>query len=217
MSQHEIQIKSPEEVKSYPATIKVYTRTGDKGTSSLFTGERRSKDDAVFEALGTTDELSSMLGLAIAHMESTADTKQLVERLETIQCLLQDVGSNVATPLNSNSQSKIKRTRFDPDEYHCTKLEQWIDEMSEGLPVHRSFILPSGGLAASTLHVARTICRRAERSLVPLKDDIDKETMMFVNRLSDFLFVAARWTAMKQGVTEKIYVHQKGRVTEFDK
>ncbi|KAJ2359966.1 hypothetical protein IW150_007639, partial [Coemansia sp. RSA 2607] len=177
MSQHEIQIKSPEEVKSYPATIKVYTRTGDKGTSSLFTGERRSKDDAVFEALGTTDELSSMLGLAIAHMESTADTKQLVERLETIQCLLQDVGSNVATPLNSNSQSKIKRTRFDPDEYHCTKLEQWIDEMSEGLPVHRSFILPSGGLAASTLHVARTICRRAERSLVPLKDDIDKETM----------------------------------------
>ncbi|KAJ2382154.1 hypothetical protein GGI05_005747, partial [Coemansia sp. RSA 2603] len=86
-----------------------------------------------------------------------------------------------------------------------------------GLPVHRSFILPSGGLAASTLHVARTICRRAERSLVPLKDDIDKETMMFVNRLSDFLFVAARWTAMKQGVTEKIYVHQKGRVTEFDK
>ncbi|KAJ1853336.1 hypothetical protein LPJ73_002668 [Coemansia sp. RSA 2703] len=211
-------IKSPKEIKSYPATIKVYTRTGDKGTSSLFTGERRSKDDAVFDALGTTDELSSMLGLAIAHMESIADTqKQLVERLETIQCLLQDVGSNVATPRNSNSQSKIKRTRFDPEGHHCNNLEQWIDEMSEGLPVHRSFILPSGGLAASTLHVARTICRRAERSLVPLKDDIDKETMMFVNRLSDFLFVAARWTAMKQGVTEKIYVHQKGRVTEFDK
>ncbi|KAJ2786689.1 hypothetical protein GGI15_001317 [Coemansia interrupta] len=210
-------IKSPDEVKSYPATIKVYTRTGDKGTSSLFTGERRSKDDSVFEALGTTDELSSMLGLAIAHMESNSDTQQLVERLEIIQCLLQDVGSNVATPLNSKSQSKIKRTRFDPESRHCTRLEQWIDEMSEGLPVHRSFILPSGGLSASTLHVSRTICRRAERSLVPLKDDIDKETMMFVNRLSDFLFVAARWTAMKQGVTEKIYVHQKGRVTEFDK
>ncbi|KAJ1939824.1 hypothetical protein EC988_007208 [Linderina pennispora] len=213
---NKITIKSPDEVKSYPATIKVYTRTGDKGTSSLFTGERRGKNDAVFEALGTTDELSSMLGLAIAHLEGSS-AQSLVPRLETIQCLLQDVGSNVATPVNSKSQSKVKRTRFDPDGFHCTNLEAWIDEMSVGLPVHRSFILPSGGLAASTLHVARTICRRAERTLVPLKNDIDKESMMFVNRLSDFLFVAARWTAMQQNITEKIYVHQKGRVTEFDK
>ncbi|KAJ2591694.1 hypothetical protein H4R99_006659 [Coemansia sp. RSA 1722] len=209
-------IKTPDEVKSYPATIKVYTRTGDKGTSSLFTGERRTKDDAVFESLGTTDELSSTIGLAIAFIEETP-AKQLVAQLETIQCLLQDVGSNVATPLNSKSQIKIKRTRFDPDGYHCKQLEEWIDEMSVGLPVHRSFILPSGGRAAAALHVARTVCRRAERTLVPLKDDIDKETMMFVNRLSDYLFVAARWVAMKQGVTEKIYVHQQGRVTEFDK
>ncbi|KAJ1897497.1 hypothetical protein GGI03_002706 [Coemansia sp. RSA 2337] len=209
MSQHDLTIKAPEEVKSYPATIKVYTRTGDKGTSSLFTGERRSKDDAVFEALGNTDELSSMLGLAIAYLQATpADT--LISRLEAIQCLLQDVGSNVATPLNTEKQmSKVRRTRFDPDGYHCEQLEAWIDELSEGLPVHRSFILPSGGLAASTLHVARTVCRRAERSLIPLKDDVDKETLMFVNRLSDFLFVAARWAAMKQGVTEKIYVRQQ--------
>ncbi|KAJ2028702.1 hypothetical protein GGI03_002342 [Coemansia sp. RSA 2337] len=217
MSQHDLTIKAPEEVKSYPATIKVYTRTGDKGTSSLFTGERRSKDDAVFEALGNTDELSSMLGLAIAYLQATpADT--LISRLEAIQCLLQDVGSNVATPLNTEKQtSKISRTRFDPDGYHCEQLEVWIDELSEGLPVHRSFILPSGGLAASTLHVARTVCRRAERSLIPLKDDVDKETLMFVNRLSDFLFVAARWVAMKQGVSERIYVRQQGRSTEFDK
>ncbi|KAJ2116434.1 hypothetical protein IW146_001525 [Coemansia sp. RSA 922] len=216
MSQHDLTIKAPEEVKSYPATIKVYTRTGDKGTSSLFTGERRSKDDAVFEALGNTDELSSMLGLAIAYLQATpADT--LISRLEAIQCLLQDVGSNVATPLNTEKQmSKVRRTRFDPDGYHCEQLEAWIDELSEGLPVHRSFILPSGGLAASTLHVARTVCRRAERSLIPLKDDVDKETLMFVNRLSDFLFVAARWAAMKQGVTERIYVRQQGRSTELD-
>ncbi|KAI9505295.1 Adenosylcobalamin biosynthesis, ATP:cob(I)alamin adenosyltransferase-like protein [Coemansia spiralis] len=214
-----ITIKSPGEVKSYPATIKVYTRTGDKGTSSLFTGERRGKDDAVFEALGTTDELSSTLGLAIAHLQTQQNEKvdQLVSRLEIIQCLLQDVGSNVATPLKSNSQAKIKRTRFDADGHHCKSLELWIDEMSPDLPVHRSFILPSGGLAASTLHVARAICRRAERTLVPLIDDIDKETFMFVNRLSDFLFVAARWAAMAQRITEKIYVHQQGRVTEFDK
>ncbi|KAJ1785252.1 hypothetical protein LPJ62_004306, partial [Coemansia sp. RSA 2167] len=134
-----------------------------------------------------------------------------------IQCLLQDVGSNIATPVDSASQAKLKRTRFDAQSVHCTNLEKWIDEMSEGLPVHRSFILPSGGLAASTLHVARTICRRSERLLVPLMSDIDKETFMFINRLSDFLFVAARWTAMQQQVTEKIYVHQQGRVTEFDK
>ncbi|KAJ2486587.1 hypothetical protein IWW37_005565 [Coemansia sp. RSA 2050] len=217
MSQHDLTIKAPEEVKSYPATIKVYTRTGDKGTSSLFSGERRAKDDAVFDALGNTDELSSMLGLAIAYLQSTpADS--LIPRLEAIQCLLQDVGSNVATPLSTEKQaSKVRRTRFDPDGYHCTRLEQWIDELSEGLPVHRSFILPSGGLAASTLHVARTICRRAERSLIPLKDEVDRETLMFVNRLSDFLFAAARWVAMTQGVPERIYVHQMGRSTEFDK
>ncbi|KAJ2069923.1 hypothetical protein GGH13_004344, partial [Coemansia sp. S155-1] len=101
---------------------------------------------------------------------------------------------------------------FDPDGYHCKQLEVWIDELSEGLPVHRSFILPSGGLAASTLHVARTVCRRAERSLIPLKDDVDKETLTFVNRLSDFLFVAARWAAMKQNVSERIYVRQASGV-----
>ncbi|KAJ2827550.1 hypothetical protein IWW50_001839 [Coemansia erecta] len=216
MSQHDIQIKSPDEVKSYPATIKVYTRTGDQGSSSLFTGERRSKDDAVFEALGTTDELSSLLGLACAHIERT-DASSLVAQLEVIQCLLQDVGSNVATPVDSTSQAKVRRTRFDNDGVHSTNIEQWIDELSVDLPVHRSFILPSGGLGASTLHVARTVCRRAERALVPLIGDIDKETFVFINRLSDYLFVAARWVAMKQGVTEKIYVHQKGRVTEFDK
>ncbi|KAJ2006989.1 hypothetical protein H4R26_001044 [Coemansia thaxteri] len=206
-----VTIKSPSEVKKYPATIKVYTRTGDKGTSSLFTGERRAKDDAVFAALGATDELSSVLGLAIAHLQDTAAGDPLISQLEAIQCLLQDVGSNVATPISSShaSPAKINRTRFDPDGHHCSQLERWIDALDGGLPVHRSFILPSGGLAASTLHVARTVCRRAERSLVPLKDDIDREALMFVNRLSDYLFVAARWTAMKQGVPERIYVRQQ--------
>uniref|UniRef100_A0A8D0GVW1 Metabolism of cobalamin associated B n=1 Tax=Sphenodon punctatus TaxID=8508 RepID=A0A8D0GVW1_SPHPU len=134
--------------------------------SSTFTGERRAKDNQVFEALGTTDELSSAIGLA------------------AVQCMLQDVGSNIATPLSSAREAHLKRTSF--TDQPILELEQWIDKYSEQLPPLTAFILPSGGKSSAALHFARALCRRAERC--------------------DYLFVLARYAAMKEGKEETIYV-----------
>ncbi|ESO97419.1 hypothetical protein LOTGIDRAFT_214269 [Lottia gigantea] len=184
-------------------TMKIYTKTGDKGTSATFTGERRPKDDIIFQSLGATDELSSALGLA-AEFVREADLP-LVDQLEQIQCILQDVGSNIATPYSSARQSHIRKTSFSSD--YVIKLEEWIDEMTAELPPLTKFILPSGGKSASTLHLARSICRRAERSITPLTrdDEIDPEVQKFINRLSDYLFTVARFAAMKEGREERIY------------
>ncbi|RKP27277.1 Adenosylcobalamin biosynthesis, ATP:cob(I)alamin adenosyltransferase-like protein, partial [Syncephalis pseudoplumigaleata] len=175
-------------------TMKVYTRTGDKGTSALYSGERRPKEDALFEALGTTDELSCHIGLAREYSHQ-------------IQCMLQDIGSSIATPRDARNQARVARTQFDPDGHAVKQLEVWIDEMSEELPPLRQFILPSGGVAAAQLHVARATCRRAERRVVPLvkAESTEASVLMYLNRLSDYLFMAARYTAMKGGHTETIY------------
>ncbi|GAB5588746.1 hypothetical protein Unana1_03646 [Umbelopsis nana] len=192
--------------------MKIYTKTGDKGTSALFSGERRAKYDEVFEALGTTDELTSHLGLAREYCDEQGNG--LSEKLEKvfydIQCLLQDIGSNVATPRNQANESRKARTTFDEDGKHVADLEHWIDEMDAELPPLKNFILPSGGRAASSLHIARSVCRRAERRVHPLveKGQADSTTGKYLNRLSDFLFNAARFAAMKEGKVEVVYKKQ---------
>ncbi|KAI8869333.1 hypothetical protein GQ42DRAFT_123907 [Ramicandelaber brevisporus] len=192
--------------------FKIYTRTGDKGTSALYSGERRAKDDAIFEALGTTDELTSHIGVAIEHLrDSPSSGALLIDKLSHIQCLIQDVNSSIATPASSKSKSRVAKTRFDPDG-ECTKmLENWIDELDAKLPPLTNFILPSGGKASATLHVARAVCRRAERRIVPLMPaaDVDKTVAVFVNRLSDFLFAAARYAAQCDGKEEIVYVNKR--------
>ncbi|CAO3661035.1 unnamed protein product [Umbelopsis ramanniana] len=189
--------------------MKIYTKTGDKGTSALFTGERRPKNDEVFEALGTTDELTSHLGLAREYCDE--QNNGLSEKLEKIQCLLQDIGSNIATPRTSANEARIARTAFDKSGSLVAELEEWIDEMDEQLPPLKNFILPSGGRAASSLHIARSVCRRAERRVHPLIDmnEADSTTGKYLNRLSDFLFNAARYAAMKEGKEEVVYKKQK--------
>ncbi|KAI9598909.1 Adenosylcobalamin biosynthesis, ATP:cob(I)alamin adenosyltransferase-like protein [Syncephalis fuscata] len=187
--------------------MKVYTRTGDKGTSALFSGERRPKDDAIFEALGTNDELACHIGLAREYCELQGITADHLDRFSWIQCMLQDIGSNIATPRDARNQSKVEKTHFDVDGQAVKQLENWIDDMDKELPPLRQFILPSGGIASAQLHVARATCRRAERRVVPLvqANSTEASVSKYLNRLSDFLFVVARYTAMKGGKTETIY------------
>ncbi|XP_063971567.1 corrinoid adenosyltransferase MMAB-like [Lytechinus pictus] len=183
---------------------KIYTRTGDKGTSVTIAGDRRPKNDQVFEALGATDELSSQIGLA-REFVLAANLEATNLQLEEIQCILQDAGSNIATPKSLASKNQLAMTEFNNDTVEM--LETWIDEMTTSLPPLRNFILPSGGKASSALHVARSVCRRAERSIAPLctSDEIDLAVGRFINRLSDYLFTAARYVAQEEGKKETIY------------
>lgn len=182
---------------------KVYTKTGDKGTSSLYTGERRQKDDVVFQALGDVDELNSAVGIAREHCREL--DSQLTTQLEEVQSRLLDVGSAVATPAESSSKYKKERVRF--DDAAITNLECWIDAMDEELPQLTNFILPSGGHASAALHMARSICRRAERAVVPLGQakSVEDSVTIYLNRLSDYLFTAARLAALRDGKPEVVY------------
>lgn len=183
--------------------FKIYTKTGDEGTSMLFSGQRKPKDDAVFNALGCADELSSFVGLAREHCLEAGNA--LPAQLEEVQCRLQELGSHIATPRDSASDGRKARTGFEAES--VATLERWIDEMDEELPPLANFILPSGGQAGATLHCCRSICRRAERDIVPLIRDkkIEPEAYKFVNRLSDYFFTAARYAAQFENKEETIF------------
>lgn len=198
----------------------VYTRTGDRGSSGLFTGERRPKDDAVFEALGTTDELSSAIGLAREFLSSSKPFQATIgDQLQTIQCTLQDLQSTVATPKSSAREGHLLRTKWNED--HLAELEDWIDVHSGCLPPLRHFILPSGGgRTAASLHLSRAICRRAERRLVPLlNEDLERllPALQYLNRLSSYLFTVARVAAREEGFEETVYRRPKLSPIEKEK
>ena len=200
-----------DETASNEKRFKIYTRTGDKGKSSLFTGERRPKNDAIFDALGNTDELNSSLGLAREFaLEMQTDpqnvSKDIEAKLIKIQSILLDIGSHIATPKTKAEQKQLDRlSTFDSN--LIKELESWIDSLDQELPILKNFILPSGGKCASTLHLSRAICRRLERSVQPLlqSNDLDRNVCIYINRLSDFLFVCARYCSMKEKKVETIY------------
>lgn len=170
---------------------KIYTRTGDDGTTGLVNGERRPKSDRRIEAFGTVDEANACIGLARLH---TAEHHPEIDRmLERIQNDLFDLGADLATP---------PTTRIDGYEplrivaSQVARVETEIDALNAKLEPLRSFVLPGGSPAAAALHLARTVTRRAERAMVAADEiegeDIGAEAMKYINRVSDFLFVAAR-------------------------
>ncbi len=176
--------------------MKIYTRTGDDGTTGLFGGNRVPKHHPRLEAYGTVDELNSFLGLARTHL--APDDHQAEALLVQLQRLLFEVGADLATPLHS----RARIARITPE--HTEALEQEIDRLETALPPLRHFILPGGTPAAAMLHVARTVCRRAERCVSALAEQeaINPELLRFLNRLSDLLFVLARWVNHTHGMAE---------------
>jgi cob(I)alamin adenosyltransferase len=169
---------------------KIYTRTGDDGTTALGTGERRKKYDLRVAAYGTLDEANAALGIARLH---TAEDAALDGALSRIQNDLFDVGADLTMPGKGRGPGGARLT---VTATQVDWLEAEIDRLNDELEPLRSFILPGGGAAAAHLHLARTVCRRAERLIAELNDKPDEsvtpEVLKYVNRLSDFLFVAAR-------------------------
>lgn len=201
--------------QSPPKKSQMYTRTGDKGTTGLYNGQRVPKDDISIGALGDVDELNSFVGLAHAQvsveykLDQVSTAVSLRKWLAEIQSRLLDVGSAIATPKENSSEELVARNAFSHE--HVDKLEAWIAVMEPQLPTLKNFILPSGGEASARLHVCRTVCRRAERSVIPLvnKGFLDAEVMIYLNRLSSFFFVAARWIAHATGGSEVVWKAHK--------
>lgn len=171
---------------------KIYTRTGDGGSAGLVDGSRVSKACPRMAAIGDVDEANSALGLAIAALDD--DHATLAERLRRVQNELFDLGADLATPDGIDGALRIVPGQVE-------KVERAIDAINDDLAPLTSFILPGGSVAASALHVARAVVRRAERSVVALAEDepVNPFALAYVNRLSDLLFVAARSVALKEG------------------
>jgi cob(I)alamin adenosyltransferase len=173
---------------------KIYTRTGDDGTTALGTGERRKKYDLRIAAYGTLDEVNATIGVARLY---TADAS-LDAALARIQNDLFDVGADLCTPGRGKGPGGARLT---VTEGQVAWLEAEIDRLNAELAPLKSFVLPGGGAAAAYLHLARTVCRRAERLVAELKDNPDEsvtpEVLKYVNRLSDLLFVASRYANAK--------------------
>jgi cob(I)alamin adenosyltransferase len=173
---------------------KIYTRGGDAGMTSLGNGERRRKDDLRIEAFGTVDEANSFIGLARVALEGHDDRSTIDPLLAAVQNDLFDLGADLCMPPASGEPSE---TRLRVSDGQVARLEQEIDRLNAELAPLKSFVLPGGSWAAGELHAARAIVRRAERLIVALAaapgETVGAPALKYVNRLSDFLFVAARY------------------------
>lgn len=187
---------------------KIYTRTGDDGRTGLVSGERRPKYDLRIEAYGTVDEANAVIGLARLHTASLPELDAMMARIQN-DCF--DLGADLATP-DTGEKPAYEPLRI--VDAQVERIEADIDALNADLEPLRSFVLPGGSPAAAQLHLARTVSRRAERLMVELADKpgetVNPVAIRFINRLSDFFFVAARWVNDK-GRTDVLWVPGKNR------
>lgn len=179
--------------------MKIYTKTGDSGETGLFGGGRVSKDHPRVDAYGAVDELNAALGLAAC----AVDQEDLRRALESVQSELFVLGADLATPDGVQSTAVVRL-----EDHHVTALEHQIDAWEAALPPLTSFILPGGTEAAARLHLARTICRRAERRVTALghQEHLGELPVRYLNRLSDWLFVLARTANARAGVPDRPWI-----------
>ncbi|MCM3115735.1 cob(I)yrinic acid a,c-diamide adenosyltransferase [Neobacillus sp. MER 74] len=184
--------------------MKIYSKTGDKGTTSLIYGKRVAKNDLRVEAYGTCDETNSMIGLALSYLnKENFQGKEIIDTIyHKIQTNLFHVGAELATP--KGMEVKWALALSDVEE-----LEKQIDEWNEAIPVLTNFILPGGHPAGAAFHVARTTARRAERCAVGLGEEVNPLVLAYLNRLSDLLFVTARYVNFQLSASEQT-LHGKG-------
>lgn len=182
--------------------MKIYTKTGDKGTTKLVDGSCVEKFNPRVEAYGCVDELNSSIGCVRSHLQNQDVFSGLDRQLEIIQNQLFSVGSLLAT-----SDLEVFNKLPQITEKNITQLENWIDQYNEQLPELRNFILPGGDILASLLHVSRTSCRRAERrsSEIYVKENQYQHVLIYLNRMSDLLFVWARWVNLKKNHSDIIW------------
>lgn len=184
--------------------MKIYTKTGDKGETSLYGGTRVSKAAARVESYGTLDELNAFIGLAKAEISD----EKVLNQLQKIQFDLFTVGSEAATPTDKLILANGKnRQDLMISEEEISELEHWMDDLDAELEPLQFFILPSGGKAAASVHVCRTVCRRAERAMVHLNEteEVRPELIKYLNRLSDYLFILARYISKISGEKEEYW------------
>jgi cob(I)alamin adenosyltransferase len=188
---------------------RIYTRTGDAGETALGTGERLSKAHIRIAAYGTVDETNATIGVARLHL---GDMPKLDAMLARIQNELFDLGADLCVP-DRGEKLEFEPLRILPKQYE--RIETEIDELNAELSPLRSFVLPAGHAAAAQLHVCRTVCRRAERLVVELAaiegEHVSEGAIAYINRLSDFFFVASRWVNFKAGSGDVLWVPGKTR------
>jgi cob(I)alamin adenosyltransferase len=205
---------------------KVYTRTGDRGTTGLVGGRRVAKDSPRVESYGAVDELNSWVGVARAEVDASRLSDEQRRRvrplLEEIQQRLFDLGAQLATPPQPSKPAPAKRARRPKrpyqnipqiGEHDITGLERTMDDLQRGFEPLRSFLLPGGGRLTATLHLCRSVCRRAERRVVGLgrRESVDRLSAVYLNRLSDLFFVLARWTGRQLGEPERLWLNERRR------
>lgn len=188
--------------------MKIYTKKGDNGLTSLYGGQKVSKANLRIESYGTIDELNSIIGCIISENKIEKYNHQLIEIQNDLFC----IGAELATPIDKlkieNGKSKIGKLITKTE---TNSLENHIDEQQENLPQLTHFILPSGGKSSATTHLARTVCRRAERIIIRLNEieNVRPEIIQYINRLSDYLFMLARTFAKENGIEETKWIPKK--------
>jgi cob(I)alamin adenosyltransferase len=201
-----------------PPTSGLYTRSGDDGTTGLFGGGRVNKDHPRVEAYGTVDELNAAIGLAAAEVErhsasAEGPMRSLLDSIQNIftdlQSRLFDIGADLATPEGAKHEAKILRISAE----QVAEVERWIDAIDAGSPPMKSFVMPGGTELAARLHLARTVCRRAERAMIHLRhsEPVSDGAIVYINRVSDMLFAMARRVNREAGVNDVPWVPAKKR------